>query len=57
MHLMDNKITDLCKEINVLGGNVCTDQLPELKVREFVEDEAAAAKHRKTPVESFDPEI
>ena len=57
MHLMDNKVTDLCKEVNVLGGNVCDEQLPELKVREFVEDEKAAAKRRESPVESFDPEI
>jgi serine O-acetyltransferase len=57
MHLMDSKITDLCKEVNVLGGNVCDAELPELKVHEFVEDEKAAAKRRSAHVDSFDPEI
>lgn len=57
MHLMDSKITDLCKEVNVLGGNVCDAELPELKVREFVEDEKAAAKRRSAHVDAFDPEI
>jgi len=57
MHLMDNKVGDLCKEINQLGGNICDDALPELKVGEFVEDEKAAAKRRVDTVESFDPEI
>tara|TARA_B110000238_G_scaffold146301_1_gene157785 strand:- start:359 stop:1159 length:801 start_codon:yes stop_codon:yes gene_type:complete len=57
MHLMDSKVGDLCKEINQLGGNVCVDALPELRVGEFVEDEQAAAKRRAAIVESFDPEI
>ena len=57
MHLMDSKIADLCKEVNVLGGNVCDAELPELKVREFVEDEKAAAKRRSAHVDAFDPEI
>jgi len=57
MHLMDNKVADLCKEINQLGGNVCDEALPELRVGEFVEDEKAAAKRRVDIVESFDPEI
>lgn len=56
MHVMDTKIGDLCKEVNSLGGNVC-DELPELKVREFVEDAKAAAHRRENPVSSFDPEI
>ena len=57
MHLMDSKVTDLCKEVNQLGGEVCQEALPELRVGEFVEDEKAAAKRRETIVESFDPEI
>ena len=57
MHLMDNKVADLCKEINQLGGSVCDEALPELRVGEFVEDEKAAAKRRVDIVESFDPEI
>ena len=57
MHLMDNKVTDLCKAINQLGGSICDDDLPELRVGEFYEDEKAAAKQRADLVESFDPEI
>ena len=57
MHLMDNKVTDLCKEVNQLGGEVCQDALPELRVGEFVEDEKEAAKRREAQVQSFDPEI
>ncbi|WP_274054937.1 serine O-acetyltransferase [Thalassomonas haliotis] len=57
MHLMDNKVVSLCKEVNELGGNVCDDALPELRVGEFDEDEKAAAKRREHAVESFDPGI
>lgn len=57
IHLMDNKVTDLCKEINHLGGNVCQEALPELRVGEFDEDEKAAAKRREKIVDAFDPEI
>lgn len=57
VHLMDNKVADLCKEINQLGGKVCVESLPELRVGEFVDDEKAAAKRRETIIDSFDPEI
>lgn len=57
MHLMDNKVASLCKEVNQLGGEVCQEALPELRVGEFVEDEKAAAERRQSHVESFDPEI
>jgi serine O-acetyltransferase len=57
MHLMDNKISDLCSEVNQLGGDVCTEALPELRVGEFVEDEKAAALRRKEHVDAFDPTI
>jgi len=57
VHLMDSKVADICKEVNHLGGNVCQEALPELKVREFVEDEIAAAKRREEKVEGFDPSI
>ena len=57
MHLMDNKVSDLCKEVNQLGGEVCQEALPELRVGEFVEAEKAAAERRKAQVDSFDPEI
>jgi len=57
MHLMDNRVSTICKEVNHLGGNICPKDLPELRVGEFVEDEKAAAKRRESIVESFDPEI
>jgi len=57
MHLMDDKVANLCKEVNNLGGDVCSKDLPELRVGEFVEDEKAAAKRREGIVASFDPEI
>ena len=57
VHLMDARVSELCKEINILGGDVCSKNLPELRVGEFVEDEQAAAKRREGKVTSFDPEI
>lgn len=57
MHLMDSKISDVCKAVNEVGGNVCQEALPELKVREFEEAESEAAKRRTAAVEAFDPEI
>ena len=57
VHLMDERVTELCKEINTLGGDVCSKSLPELRVGEFVEDEQAAAKRREGKIASFDPEI
>lgn len=57
MHLMDDRVSSICKEVNQLGGNICPKNLPELKVGEFDEDEKAAAKRRESKVESFDPEI
>lgn len=57
MHLMDDRVSNICKEVNNLGGNICPKDLPELSVGEFVDDEKAAAKRRESKVESFDPEI
>ena len=54
---MDTKVSDLCREVNQLGGQVCQEALPELRVGEFDEDEKAAAKRREGAAESFDPTI
>jgi serine O-acetyltransferase len=54
---MDDRVTDLCKEVNSLGGDICSKNLPELRIGEFVDDEIAAAKRRASKVASFDPEI
>ena len=57
IQLTDKKVTELCKEINQMGGNVCQQALPELRVGEFVDDEKEAAKRRESVIDSFDPEI
>lgn len=57
MHLMDSKVQDLCQEIQSMGGNVCTDKLPELNVGEFDEAEKAAAQRRRHELDEFDPII
>ena len=57
MHLMDDRVSTICKEVNKIGGDICPKDLPELSVGEFVEDEKAAAKRRESKVASFDPEI
>ncbi len=57
VHLMDRKMSEICKEINQLGGDVCAKDLPELKVREFIEDEKEAALRRESKISAFDPEI
>jgi len=46
MHLMDDRVSKVCKEVNQLGGNICPNDLPELRVGEFVEDKKAAAKRK-----------
>ncbi|MDP7593728.1 MAG: serine O-acetyltransferase [Litorilituus sp.] len=57
MHLMDDRVSNICKEVNKMGGDICPKDLPELRVGEFVEDEKAAAQRRASKVASFDPEI
>ncbi|MGI2260002.1 serine O-acetyltransferase [Shewanella sp. GXUN23E] len=57
MHLMDSKLQDLCKEMQAMGGNVCTDRLPELDVGEFSEAEQEAAVKRQRGLDEFDPII
>jgi serine O-acetyltransferase len=57
VHLMDGKLNEVCKAVNDIGGDVCDEALPELHVKEFAEDENAAAQNRRAEVDSFDPEI
>ena len=57
MHLMDDRVSSICKEVNKIGGDICPKDLPVLRVGEFVEDEKAAAQRRESKVASFDPEI
>lgn len=57
MHLMDSKVQELCQAIQRLGGDVCTEKLPELDMGEFNEAEKAAADKRQSSLEEFDPSI
>ncbi|XOV79382.1 MAG: serine O-acetyltransferase [Aestuariibacter sp.] len=44
LHLIDNKVDGICKEVNKMGGNVCDEALPTLDLPEFKD-------------EDFDPQI
>ena len=57
MHLMDSKLQEVCCEVQQMGGEVCTDKLPELEIEEFIEDEVAAAEKRQKTMDEFDPSI
>ena len=57
MHLMDQKVGDLCKAINQLGGNVCEQQLPSVQLDEFADAEKHAAQQRQKEQDAFDPVI
>lgn len=56
IHLMDAKVSDMCKAINDVGGDVCKE-IPELEVSDFKDAEQKAAKEREQHQESFDPGI
>lgn len=57
MHLMDSKVQELCQAIQRLGGDVCTERLPELNVGDFNDVEKAAADKRQSALDEFDPSI
>ena len=57
MHLMDSKVQELCQAVQSIGGEVCTERLPELDVGEFSDAEIAAAEKRQGAIEEFDPII
>lgn len=57
MHVMDAKMADLCKIVETLGGDVSSEDIPQLDVEEFMDAETAAAKKRKQSIEEFDPII
>ncbi|WP_372625317.1 serine O-acetyltransferase [Arsukibacterium sp.] len=58
IHLLDNKVAELCSSVNSLGGNVCAE-MPELDLPEedFKRAEQHAAEQRRKEVEAFDPGI
>ncbi|TLU61658.1 serine O-acetyltransferase [Thalassotalea litorea] len=57
VQLLDRKLQEVTVAVNHVGGKVSEDQLPPLHVREFSEDEKAAAERRKSAQDSFDPKI
>ncbi len=58
IHLLDNKVAELCNSVNSLGGNVC-GEMPELQLPEedFKRAEQQAAEQRRKDVDAFDPGI
>lgn len=56
IHLMDARVSEMCKAINAAGGDVCKE-LPELDVSDFKDAEEKAAAERQKNQEAFDPSI
>lgn len=58
IHCLDNKVAELCQNINRLGGNVCSE-VPTMDIEDeaFREAERKAAEERKRQLEEFDPTI
>ncbi|MBT1452383.1 serine O-acetyltransferase [Glaciecola sp. XM2] len=56
VHLMDTKVEEMCKVIQSLGGDVCTDSLPKLKAEDF-EGTGISPVLKKEAAEAFDPHI
>lgn len=56
--LLDERVAELCRSVNKLGGDVCGD-LPriELEEEDFREAEKRAAQNRKEALDQFDPGI
>ncbi|WP_417657314.1 serine O-acetyltransferase [Pseudidiomarina aestuarii] len=50
VHVLDQKVADLCQAVNQLGGNVC-DEIPEVEMDDvdFIHAEKEAAKRRRQP--------
>ncbi|MDT7525679.1 serine O-acetyltransferase [Pseudidiomarina sp. GXY010] len=48
VHVLDQKVSDLCCAVNKLGGNVC-EEIPQVQLddEDFIDAEKAAAEQRK----------
>ena len=59
LHIMDSKVTELCREVKKMGGDVCDQALPNLSIDDddVVKAEQDAARSRQSQHESFDPQI
>jgi len=56
VHKMDTKVEEMCKVIQALGGDVCSESIPKLNVDDFAETGISPIL-RKAAVEAFDPSI
>lgn len=58
VNLLDERVADLCRSVNRMGGDVCSD-LPkiELEGEDFKEAEKRAAESRQQALDRFDPSI
>lgn len=59
MHQMDTKVEEMCKVIQSLGGEVCTDNLHNISAEDFVDTgfDLAETQEREKEHSSFDPAI
>lgn len=56
VHLMDLKVEEMCKVIQALGGDVCTESLPKLNAEDFA-DTGISPVVRQAAADAFDPSI
>ena len=59
MHQMDTKVEEMCKVIQSLGGDVCTDNLHNISAEDFADTgiELGESQQKKKAHTSFDPSI
>lgn len=56
VHLMDEKVEEMCKVIQSLGGDVCTESIPKLEAKDFA-NTGISPTVKKEAEEAFDPHI
>jgi len=58
MHQMDTKVEEMCKVIQSLGGDVCTDNLHNISAEDFAETGIEfGSEQKEKQQEAFDPTI
>jgi serine O-acetyltransferase len=56
VHLMDNKVAEMCTVIRALGGDVCADTIPKLNAEDFAAT-GISPTIKKAAEDAFDPHI
>lgn len=58
VNVLDERVADLCRSVNRMGGDVCSD-LPKITLddEDFLEAEKQAALSRQEALDRFDPSI